>query len=161
MRNLLLFTVAAILFFSCKKQSFSTSTDAVLRTDVDTLHFDTVFTTTGSASQAFKIINENAKGIRISSVRLAGGAASPFKMNVDGIAGVQSSNIEVASNDSTYVFVIVKIDPNAANLPFIIRDSIEIKYNGNTKWVQLDAYGQNAHFLKNKTITANEIWNND
>ena len=161
MRNLLLFTVAAILFFSCKKQSFTTSTDAVLRTDVDTLHFDTVFTTTGSASQAFKIINENAKGIRISSVRLAGGAASPFKMNVDGIAGVQSSNIEIASNDSTYVFVTVKIDPNAANLPFIIRDSIEIKYNDNTKWVQLDAYGQNAHFLKNKTITANEIWNND
>jgi hypothetical protein len=160
-RNLLLLTIAAVLFFSCKKQSFTTSADVVLRTDVDTLHFDTVFTTTGSASQAFKIINENANGIKISSVRLAGGAASPFKMNVDGIAGAQSSNIEVASNDSVYVFVTVKIDPNAANLPFIIRDSIEIKYNGNTKWVQLDAYGQNAHFLKNKTIAANEAWNND
>ena len=161
MRNLLLLTIAAALFFSCKKQNFTTSADAILRTDVDTLHFDTVFTTTGSASQVFKIINDNSKGIRISSVRLAGGAASFFKMNVDGIPGTESSNIEIAANDSAYVFVTVKIDPNTANLPFIVRDSVEIKYNGNTQWVQLDAYGQNAHFLKNKIITDNETWNND
>lgn len=149
------------MLFSCKKQSFTTSHDALLRTDIDTLHFDTVFTTTGSASQVFKIFNDNAKAIRIGSIRLAGGQASPFKMNVDGIAGTQTSNLEVASNDSAYVFVTVSINPNAANLPFIIRDSIEINYNGNTKWVQLDAYGQNAHFLKNKTVSTNEIWNND
>ncbi|MGN6164037.1 MAG: hypothetical protein ACTHOF_05780, partial [Flavisolibacter sp.] len=161
MRNLLLLTIAAALFFSCKKQNFTTSADAILRTNVDVLHFDTVFTTTGSASQVFKIINDNSKGIRISSVRLAGGAASFFKMNVDGIPGTESSNIEIAANDSAYVFVTVKIDPNTANLPFIVRDSVEIKYNGNTQWVQLDAYGQNAHFLKNKIIADNETWNND
>lgn len=161
MRNLLLFSLASFLFFSCKKESFTTSLDAVLRTDVDTLHFDTVFTTTGSASQVFKILNNNSKGIRINTVRLAGGAASPFKMNVDGLAGTTVSNVEIAPNDSAYVFVTVSIDPNASNLPFIIRDSIEISYNGNTRWLQLDAYGQNANFLRNKTVSTNEVWNND
>lgn len=161
MRSLLLLAITTALFFSCKKESFTTNPDARLRTDVDTLHFDTVFTATGSTSQVFKIINDNAKGIRVSSIRLAGGAASAFKMNVDGIAGAQVSNIEIAANDSAYVFVTVSINPNASNLPFIIKDSIEISYNGNTQWVQLDAYGQNAHFLKNKIISTNEVWNND
>ncbi|HYK55212.1 MAG TPA: hypothetical protein VEV15_01965, partial [Flavisolibacter sp.] len=161
MRNLLLFSILLFLVLSCTKERFTTSADAVLKTDVDTLHFDTVFTSAGSASQVFKIINENSKGIKINSVRLAGGTASPFKMNVDGVAGTSVSNVEVASNDSAYVFITVSIDPNASNLPFLIRDSIEISYNGNSKWVQLDAYGQNANFLRNKTVTANEVWNND
>ncbi|HEU4633312.1 MAG TPA: hypothetical protein VFS22_04965, partial [Flavisolibacter sp.] len=161
MRNLLLLLLAAAVFLSCRKESFTTSSDAVLKTDVDTLHFDTVFTTSGSASQVFKIINENGKGIKIGSVRLAGGISSPFKMNVDGIAGTTVSNIEIAANDSAYVFITVSIDPNASNLPFVVRDSIEISYNGNTKWLQLDAYGQNATFLRNKRITDNEVWNND
>lgn len=161
MRSLLLLAITTALFFSCKKESFTTNPDARLRTDVDTLHFDTVFTATGSTSQVFKIINDNAKGIRVSSIRLAGGAASAFKMNVDGVAGAQVSNIEIAANDSAYVFVTVSINANASNLPFIIKDSIEISYNGNTQWVQLDAYGQNAHFLKNKIISTNEVWNND
>jgi hypothetical protein len=160
-RNLLLLVFASSFLFSCKKESFTTSADAVLKTDVDTLHFDTVFTTTGSASQIFKIINDNNKGVRINSIRLAGGPASPFKMNVDGIAGTNISNIEIASNDSAYVFITVSIDPNASNIPFVVRDSIEISYNGNTKWLQLDAYGQNANFLRNKTITTSETWNND
>jgi hypothetical protein len=82
-------------------------------------------------------------------------------MNVDGIAGTGISNVEIAANDSAYVFITVSIDPNASNLPFIVKDSIEISYNGNTKWLQLDAYGQNANFLRDKTITTNEIWNND
>lgn len=160
-RNLLLPFIIILSFFSCNKESFTTNSDAFIRTDTDTLHFDTVFTSTGSASQVFKIFNDNNKGLKIQSIQLAGGASSPFKMNVDGIAGAQTSNVEIAANDSAYVFITVTINPTASNLPFIIRDSIQINYNGNTKWVQLDAFGQNAHFLRNKNITANETWTND
>ena len=160
-RNLLLPFIIILSFFSCNKESVTTNSDAFIRTDTDTLHFDTVFTSTGSASQVFKIFNDNNKGLKIQSIQLAGGASSPFKMNVDGIAGAQTSNVEIAANDSAYVFITVTINPTASNLPFIIRDSIQINYNGNTKWVQLDAFGQNAHFLRNKNITANETWTND
>jgi hypothetical protein len=160
-KNLLLFSAFAFFFFSCRKESFTTSADVRLRTSVDSLHFDTVFTTTGSVSQFLKIVNNNDKGIRITSVRLAGGTASPFKINVDGLPGPQVNDVEVLGNDSVYVYVTVSINPTAQNLPFIVQDSIEINYNGNRKWVQLDAFGQNAHFYRNKKITANEIWNND
>lgn len=160
-KNLLALAALVLLFFSCRKESFTNSSAAQLTTSVDTLHFDTVFTTTGSTSQYLKIINDNKEGIRISSVRLAGGAASPFKINVDGLTGPQANNIEVLGNDSVYVYVTVSINPNAQNLPFIVRDSIEITYNGNQKWVQLDAFGQNAHFFRNRKITGAESWNND
>ncbi|MBO9681684.1 MAG: hypothetical protein J7502_03240 [Flavisolibacter sp.] len=160
MRNLFV-PLVILLFFACKKESFTSSSSAILRTSVDTLHFDTVFTTTGSTSQFIKIINDNNKGIHISSVKLAGGASSPFKINVDGIAGPQVNNVDVLAEDSIYIYVTVSINPTAANLPFIVRDSIEINYNGNKKFVQLDAYGRNAHFLRNKKITTFEIWNND
>ncbi len=159
-QKLLLPLLLAAVFFSCKKESFTTNPQAVLKTSVDTLHFDTVFTSRGSASQVFKIFNENNKGIKIQSVRLAGGAASPFKINVNGTAGPTISNLEVAPQDSAYVFVTVNIDPTASPQPFIVRDSVELSYNGHTQWVQLDAYGQNAHFFRNKIISSNEVWNN-
>src|SRR5215213_2409072 len=98
-----------LLFFACKKESFTNNSSVVLRTSVDTLHFDTVFTSTGSTSQFIKIINDNNKGIHISSVKLAGGTSSAFKINVDGIAGPQVSNTDVLEEDSIYIYVTVSI----------------------------------------------------
>ena len=69
-------------------------------------------------------------------------------------------NIEINANDSIYVFVQVNVNPTAANLPFILRDSILISYNGNQKFVQLQAYGQNAVFLNTVKLTGNVTWNN-
>ena len=89
-----------------------------------------------------------------------GGAASEFKININGIAAQEATNIELAAEDSMYVFVTVNINPNLDNLPFIVRDSIEIAYNGNIKFVQLEAFGQNANFLRNRVIDVNTTWNN-
>lgn len=157
----LLFFVTAVFLFACKKEPFTNSSSVLLSTSVDTLHFDTVFTSTGSVSQLVKIINNNDKGIPISSVRLTGGNSSPFKINVDGVAGPQVNNIDVLAGDSVYVFVTVTINPTSTNLPFVVRDSIEINYNGNKKFIQLDAYGRNANFLRNKKVTGMETWNNN
>ncbi len=150
-----------LLFTACKKDSFITSADATIRLSADTLKYDTVFTTTGSITQSFKIINTNDQKLKISSVKLAGGTASFFKINVDGFTGPQVSDIDIAANDSIYVFASVTINPTAANLPFVVRDSIEISFNGNKELVQLEAWGQNAHFFRNKKIIADETWLND
>ena len=150
-----------LFFLSCTKESFTTDPAAMITTSVDTLHFDTVFTTTGSTSQFVKIINENDQGIKVSSVRLIDGASSPFKINVDGVPGPKVQDIEIAAHDSAYVYVTVTINPNASSLPFVVHDILEITFNGNRKLVYMDAYGQNAHFFRNKTIGADETWNND
>ena len=146
---------------SCKKDSFITSADARLRFSADTVKFDTVFTRTGSVTQSFKIVNENDQPLKLSSVKLMGGTASSFKININGVPTNEANNVEIAANDSIYFFVSVLVNPSAANLPFIIRDSISVQYNSNQRWVQLEAYGQNAHFLNSSTISSNTTWPND
>jgi len=125
------------------------------------IKFDTVFTTTGSITQFFKIINQNDKKLRLSSIKLMGGNNSFFKINADGFVGPEVTNIEMEANDSLYVFVSVKVDPSTANLPFIVQDSIQINYNGTIKQISLEAWGQNAHFFRDKKITVDETWDND
>jgi len=162
LRLLLLPVVSCLLLLisSCKKDNFITTSDARLRITADSLKYDTVFTSTGSVTKSFKIINENNQKLRLSKVKLMGGTASAFKININGSAVSEETNIELAANDSIYVFVSVTVNPNAANLPFIISDSILINYNGNDRFVQLQAYGQNAVFLSNKVITGNITWTN-
>jgi hypothetical protein len=161
MKQLIVFLfIAGCFIISCKKDSFITSSNAALHTSDDTLHFDTVFTSVGSITGFFRIYNDNNQKLRLDKVSLGGGAGSFFKMNVDGTAGSEVDDIEIAANDSIYVFVSVKIDPNAANLPFVVQDSVNIQYNGNHKWVQLEAWGQNANFINSALITGNQVWTN-
>ena len=158
-----LFAVISLLTLfvcSCKKETFITGNDALLSLSADSIRFDTVFTTTGSITQFFRIYNDNDQKLRISSVSLSGGNSSPFKMNVDGIASTSVADIEMEGNDSLYVFVTVRIDPTASDLPFVVQDSIRIEYNGNTRWVQLEAWGQNAHFFRSRLVSGDETWTN-
>jgi len=130
--SIFLLLIAYFVFLSsCKKNTFITSKYASLSTTVDTLNYDTVFTSTGSVTQIFKINNLNNQELLLNTVKLMGGASSAFTININGIPGPESDNITIAANDSIYVFVTVNINPNTANLPFIIRDSILISYNGN------------------------------
>ncbi len=157
----LLVVLSCLLLFSCKKDKFITSSDATVSISRDSVKFDTVFTTAGSVTKSFKVFNNNDQKIRLSTVKLMGGASSPFKININGNQAAQENNIEIAANDSMYVFVSVFVNPTTANLPFILSDSILVSCNGNDKYVQLEAYGQNAHFLNNTVISSNTIWQND
>jgi hypothetical protein len=156
---ILLLTSACVLT-ACKKESFITSPDARVRTSEDKITFDTVFTSVGSVTQFFRIYNENKQKLRISSIKLAGGQASAFKINADGFPGPEVNNLEMEAGDSLYVFVSVHINPASGTLPFIVRDSISVSYNGQTSWVQLEAWGQNANFLRGRKLTGNVTWDN-
>ena len=158
-----LLPIAYCLFLlsSCKKDSFITSQFAQVNITTDSLKYDTVFTTTGSITKSFKIINENNQKLRLTKVKLMGGSASAFKINIDGSSTAEVNNLDIEANDSIYVFVSVSINPGASNLPFIVSDSILINYNGNNRYVQLQAYGQNANFLSNRVITGNVVWTNN
>lgn len=162
MKTLTGITISLIIFFTaCKKDSYITSPEARITITADTIRYDTVFTSAGSVTQVFKIINENNQKLLLSSVMLKGGVSSYYTINADGFTGPVINNLEIAANDSAYVFVQVNIDPNADNIPFVIKDSIIVSYNGTDKKVQLEAWGQNAHFFRDKEITGNETWNND
>lgn len=153
--------VSLLCIFSCKKETFITSRDATISISSDTLHFDTLFTSTGSVTQFFKIKNDNKQKLEIGNVSVKGGAASPFKINVNGIPGPDVKDMEIEAGDSIYVFVTASLNPNNASLPFIVQDSIEIGYNGNKRYVQLESWGQNANFLRARLITGHVTWTNN
>jgi hypothetical protein len=131
-------------FFSCKKDKFLNDSGAKVSFSQDSILFDTVFTGIGSSTRNFRIRNTNNQKIKISAIQLAGGTASAFKLNVDGSPGATFNDVEIAANDSIYVFVQVNVNPNSASSPLVIRDSLIVNVNGNQQQVQLEAWGQNA-----------------
>ena len=129
-----------------------TDSGAKLEFSLDTLTFDTVFTARGSATRLFKVYNTHNDPIRISKIMVAGGSSSRFRINVDGIAGNAIEDVEIAANDSMYVFGEVTVDPDEpiSQSPFVINDEIIFETNGNTQTVTLEAWGQNAIYIPNR-----------
>jgi len=158
MNRLIFIFLVGLFVISCRKASFITSKDAVVAFSADTLRFDTVFVTTGSVTQQVKIINPNSQELHLTDIRLMGGVQSYFAINIDGSPGPELDNIDLDAGDSLYIFVAVQINPNSGSLPFIISDSIQVAFNGNQQYIQLQAWGQNAHFLRNQVLTGNTIW---
>lgn len=143
---------ASCIFLSCKDDNFSTNMAHKLAFSTDTLSFDTVFTSVGSATKVLMVYNRNDKPVEISQIKLAGGENSPFRINVDGLANTQWNNVAIRAKDSMYVFVEVTVNPKAENLPFLVEDSLIFVTNSNVQQVKLIAYGQEAIVFRNKTI---------
>lgn len=144
--NLSLILLVIIMLFSCRKDDFLTETEGNLNFSTDSVLFDTVFTTVGSTTQYLKVYNPHNKPIKISSIALAGGTSSNYRINIDGVSAVEVKDVELAANDSLFIFVRVTVDPNNTNTPFVVSDSI--MFNTNNKWqqVKLVAWGQNAYY---------------
>jgi hypothetical protein len=142
----------AFLFSFCQKERFTTNTADKLAFSTDTLRFDTVFTTLGSATRILKIYNRHNKSIRISKIYLKKGAASRFNLNVDGLPGDEQTNLEIAPNDSMYVFAEVTVNPNdpPTSSPFVLHENLIFETNGNVQTVTLEAFGQNAVYLPSR-----------
>jgi hypothetical protein len=137
---------------NCQKERFTTAPEDTIGFSTDTLRFDTVFTELGSATRILKIYNPHKKSIRISRIFLEKGAESRFNLNIDGIAGDDQQNLEIAPKDSMYVFVEVTVNPNAppSSSPFVLTENLLFETNGNTQSVVLEAWGQNAVYLPSR-----------
>lgn len=151
----ILFVFAILLWFSsCKKsETFYSGKSDALRFSSDTVFFDTVFTRLpGSAyprsvNKQFFIVNKQQNAVK-ATVFLGGGDESPYRINLDGVAGVSFSDIVIPQGDSLICFVEVTIEPNNLLNPAIILDSIVFTINGNQQQVILGAYGWDAQYFR-------------
>ena len=159
------------VLFSCRKDNFLMETQGTLTFSTDSILFDTVFTTVGSTTQQLKIYNPYNKPIKISSITLAGGNASNYRINIDGVSATELKDIELKAKDSIFIFIKVTVDPNNINTPFVVSDSLLFVTNNQLQQVKLVAWGQNAyyhtptHFPSNMSaysvVSSNETWPND
>lgn len=156
----LLTVLFIILNIACTQDELNTDTGARLKFSSDTISFDTIFTTIGSATMHLKVYNPYQQTILISSISLAGGDQSFFRLNIDGEYTHAVSNIKLPPKDSLYIFLAVTIDPLNSNNPLIIKDSIMFMTNGNYQDVKLLAYGQDVHLIDGAWI-GSETWISD
>ncbi len=170
-----------ILFSACRKPDTFFQGSAKLRFSVDTLVFDTVFTTVGSITKRIKVYNDLEEDVRIDEIRLAKSGNSPYRLNIDGEQNDFATDVILRSNDSLHIFVEATIDPNESNEALIRTDSITFSTNGKMQDIDLVAWGQDAHFYYNNSffvfesgdpeiendslffysITEPNVWNND
>ncbi|HCX98951.1 MAG TPA: hypothetical protein DG754_02315 [Bacteroidales bacterium] len=148
----ILLLVIGIWLASCQKDPISSNPSFKLDFSTDTVVFDTVFTTIGSATRSLKVYNRNRSDINISSVRLMGGNSSAYRINVDGQPTDHARDILLRGKDSLFVFVEVTVDPTNEDAPMLVSDSIVFETNGNIQDVKLISWGQDMHLYKADTL---------
>lgn len=146
--------------FSCEDERYLSSANAKLLFSVDTVMFDTVFTTIGSTTQHLKVYNPYDQKVLISSIKLAKAETSSFRLNINGVSSNEVQNLELAPFDSLYIFVEVTVDPNGQNLPLVVKDSIEFVTNTNRQDIDLVAWGQDFNLIK-REILKNTTWTSE
>ncbi|MEL6863325.1 MAG: hypothetical protein AAFP19_02850 [Bacteroidota bacterium] len=141
------------LAWACNPEDdFITDQGAQLEFSLDTLRFDTVFTEIGSATRILKVYNPHDQSIKIDKIMIREGASSVFRINIDGIPTAEASDVEIAANDSLYIFGEVTVNPDQdfSISPFVIEDAIMFLTNGNEQSVLLEAWGQNANYIPSR-----------
>lgn len=151
MRKLLISMVALLtlplflLNVGCTDDEYADERSVKLEFSTDTVSFDTVFTTMGTATRQLRVYNRSNRDIEIGSVTLLHGRNSRFRLNVDGDTSMVARRIELQAGDSLFIFIQACIDPNSSTEPFLRTDSIVFS---NGQFVTLNAYGRNAVYHK-------------
>lgn len=155
-----LFILFSLTILSCQKEDYAMDGDVKLHFSADTLSFDTIFTSVGSATKWLKVKNQGPQAVNLSNIALAGRDHSPFRLNINGVNHYQAQDVTIYSGDSIFIFVEVTIDPTGQNHPMVVQDSIVFQMNGRTQDVDLRAFGQDFHLYNGQTINT-QRWLND
>lgn len=136
---------------SCRTDFDFAESTGELRFSRDTVYLDTVFTNIGSSTYALKVYNKSDSNISIPTIGFAKGAASKYRMTVDGMvenATKSFSNVELLAKDSLFIFIETTANIADANTTdFLYTD--QIVFGGGTKQqkVELVTLIQDAYFI--------------
>lgn len=150
------------LMNSCRKEKFFNGNTS-LQISSDTLWFDTIFTKAPgskypiSVTRIFWIKNKEKGTVKV-DFKLAGGANSPYRINIDGFAGTDFKEIEIPAKDSIFVFVQCTLEANNQTMPSLVMDSLVSSVNGHVQKTIFAAYGWDAHYFQEATLSCNEVW---
>lgn len=141
--------------------TFTTDRSATLQFSHKEVVFDTLITTIPSSTQTLAVYNRGDKGLRISEVALAGGNASPFRVNIDGqdmsrSAENRVSDFEVRRRDSIIVRIEVTLPDTDNDNPHQVADDLIFTLeSGVQQRVSLSVVGQDAYIFRHQTLTTN------
>jgi hypothetical protein len=123
MKHIAPFFILFCILYSCIDENNFTKQSVQLHFSTDTLSFDTIFTDIGSRTLALTVKNKDTRGVIVSNVKTANDD-SYFNLNIDGVATNWEKDVEIAPDDSIYIFVQANPEHQNEDLPVFIRDSI-------------------------------------
>lgn len=139
---ILLLAVIPWFSLSCEKENYVGENEVKLEFSVDTVAFDTLFTTIGSTTRQVKVYNRSNRDVVIGSITLADGRQSPFRLNVDGDTSMVARNVEIMAGDSIFIFIQANLRYDTIHtLPFVVSDAIMFS---NGQRLPVSAWGRNA-----------------
>lgn len=161
MRHFPLFLLLLFAFTACMEDDdYTTSANDRLTFSTDTVAFDTIISGTPTNTYTFTVYNRASKAIRIPQVALAQGAASPFKVNVDGTSltdGV-ATDFEIAAKDSMIVYLMANVPEQDSDEPIDTEDKLVFTTEaGVQQEVVLTASGQAVVTMTGEHISENTI----
>ena len=135
-----------LLAVSCNKDEISFDEPSQeLSFSRDTVFCDTVYHQVRSETYAVKVFNNEDKDVMIPRISLEKGAASLYKINVDGKSGFDFTNVPLRKNDSLYIYV--EIAPQATGPEAIAEDRILFSSAAGQQHVTLFSVVQDAEFF--------------
>lgn len=156
---------ALLLAISCNRDEISfEEPSAELRFSRDTVFCDTVYHQIRSETYVVKVFNTEDKDVMIPRINLEKGAASLYKINVDGKAGHDFQNVPLRKKDSLYIYV--EIAPQASGPEAIAEDRVLFTTPAGKQHVTLFSVVQDAEFYiqtptNSNVINTNTVWNNN
>jgi hypothetical protein len=153
MRNTIyvLFIGILISMSSCRKDFVFEPSAGNLGFSRDTVYLDTIFTNIGSSTYTLKVYNKSNNDIVIPKIQLGKGAASKYRMTIDGMQGQNGkifNNVELLAKDSMYVFIETTAEIADANpTDFLYTDQIQFDSGSKLQNVELVTLIQDAVFL--------------
>jgi len=140
------------------EEEISRDPNLVLTYSTDTIRFDTLLTERGSITKRMRVFNPNDNAIELDRVALGKNSGSDYTITVNGQKGKEIEEEVIFGGDSLLILVEVFIDPLDEDLPFLVKDSILIEYNGTSDNVKLVAWGQDAVFFNREVIECDAVW---
>jgi len=149
-----------VMMVACSDdESFTTSTQSMLTFSRDTVSLDTVFSRIPTPTKDLWVYNRSGDGLRLTSVKLASGNQTGFRVNVDGtylseVSGFQVQHLELRNKDSIRVFVELTSPTNGSLEPQVIEDDLVFTLESGTQQrVNIRAWTWDADIISNLRVS--------
>jgi len=159
-KKIIMIVALFTLLYSCEKEKMNSSADTALRFSSSVITFDTLFASMGPVVKNLRVVNQTNNNLIISSIKLAGGKQSDFKLNINGEVVNEKSNIGIPAKDSIYIFVEATLNKTTRQLPLVAEDSILFRIDDTEQKVKLIAWGQDFNLIKSEVIKTS-VWTNE
>jgi hypothetical protein len=157
-------SAGASLLPGCKPREEELQTTGSLAFSVDTVKFDTVFTSLRTVTKRLWVYNRNPRAVNVDLISLDNSATSPYTLIINGDQRQTASGIYIRGNDSLLILVRALLTDNGQSLAakkYVLEEKLNFRTNGQEQHVLLRSFGQNIYLHNNATLACGEVWRND